>query len=178
MRLLALPPLTLAVFLVACGSDAESNASASASAAAKPPPPAPTPSQTATATASASGAPVLPGTALKDVLKDLKSIMVLGKATGPMGAMVSDKKDVAAFVTAIGTDQQLKKAFDGKCTTMPIRLDFQSNDGKSLGAMGFCDADGPFNTGRFDGSGAVMAEVTIKDPAGFRAALKKAGAIK
>ncbi len=115
---------------------------------------------------------------MKDVLKDLKSIMVLGKATGPMGAMVSDKKDVAAFVTAIGTDQQLKKAFDGKCTTMPIRLDFQSNDGKSLGALGFCDADGPFNTARFDGSGATMAEVTIKDPAGFKAALKKAGAVK
>ena len=184
MRLLALPPLTLAVFLVACGSDAESNASASASAAAKPAPtPAPTPTQTATATASASDAPVLPGTALKDVLKDVKSIRVLGKATGPMGAVISDKKDVAALVTAIGTDQQLKKAFDGKCTTMPIRLDFQSNDsksndGQSLGAMGFCDADGPFNTGRFDGSGAAMAEVTIKDPAGFKAALKKAGAVK
>jgi hypothetical protein len=177
MRLLALPPLTLAVFLVACGSDAESNASASATASQKPPPPAPTPSQTATATASASASPVLPGTAMKDILKDLKSIMVLGKATGPMGAMVSDKKDVAAFVTAIGTDQQLKKAFESKCA-MPIRLDFQSNDGKSLGAMGFCDADGPFNTARFDGSGAEMAEVTIKDPAGFKAALKKAGAVK
>jgi len=103
--------------------------------------------------------------------------MVLSKTTGPMGAMVSDKKDVAALTAAIGLDQQLKKGFESRCMT-PTKLDFESNDNKSLGVIGFCDTDTTFASGRFDGSGAQDAQVDVKDPAGFKASLKKAGAIK
>jgi hypothetical protein len=170
-------PFVLALFLAACGDSGGGAASTSASATSKPPPPPPPPPPTASATASASAGPVLPGTALKDVLKDLKSVMVLSKATGAMGAMVSDKKDIAALVAAIGLDQQLKKSFESRCMT-PTKLDFESTDNKSLGVIGFCDTDSTFASGRFDGSGAQQAQIDVKDPAAFKAALKKAGAIK
>jgi hypothetical protein len=175
MKPLILAPLCLLLF--ACDSTPEAGASASAAATAPvthAPPAPPPPSASTEASASA---PVLPGTALKDVLKDVKSIMALGRASGPMGVMISDKKDVAAILAALGTDQSLKKPFESKCMT-PTKLDFQSKAGHSLGALGFCDTDTTFAKARFDGSGATQAEVVVKEPAAFKAALTKAGAIK
>lgn len=165
--------------LVACDDPPAPAASASAAATqAKPPPPKPSAAPTQSAAADdGSGAPQLPGTPLKDTLKGVDIIMGLGKASGPMGVMASDKKDVAAILNAIGTDQPLKKAFGSKCIT-PTKLAFQDKDKKALGVLGFCDTDDKFETGRFDGPGAVMVEVTVKDPAGLKTVLKKIGAIK
>ncbi len=165
--------------LLACDEPPATSSSASAAPAAKTStPPKPTSAPTASATTEASpGTPLLPGTALKDTLKDVDTIMALGKATSPMGVMASDKKDIAAIMAAIGTDQLLKKPFESKCIT-PTKLAFQDKAKKGLGVLGFCADDDKFALGRFDGTGAQMAAVDVKDPVAFKAALKKIGAIK
>ena len=130
------------------------------------------------ATGEASGsAPALPGTALKDVLKETTTVMALSKLSGPMGVMTSDKKDIAGILAAIGGDQTLSKGFGAKCLT-PTKIAFQGDKGKQLGMLGFCDGDESFKSARFDGQGAEMAAVEIKDVEKLKAALKKMGALK
>ena len=162
--------------LLACGDATPSTASASA----KPTTPAPTqsakPATSATSEASA-GTPVLPGTSLKDLLKETTTVMALSKLTGPMGAMTSDKKDIAAILAAIGTEQGLNKAFGPRCTT-PTKIAFQGDKGKQLGMLGFCDTDESFKSARFDGQGAEQAAVEVKEPEKLKASLKKMGALK
>ncbi len=161
----------------ACGDATPSTASASAKQSAVPAPTQsarPTPSATSDASASS---PTLPGTPLKDLLKETTSVMVLSKLTGPMGAMTSDKKDIEAILGAIGTEQGLSKGFGAKCLT-PTKIAFQGDKGKQLGMLGFCDGDETFKTARFDGQGAAQAAVEIKDAEKLKASLKKMGALK
>lgn len=172
---LLLAPLSL----LACGDEAPAAGSASAAAKSSAPPAA---TQSAKPTATASGeasasAPVLPGTPLKDLLKETTTVMVLSKLTGPMGAMTSDKKDIAAIVAAIGGDQKLDKGFGAKCLT-PTKIAFQGDKGKQLGMLGFCEGDEGFKSARFDGQGAEMAAVEVKEPEKLKASLKKMGALK
>ena len=101
------------------------------------------------------------------------SLVGVGEVSGDPLFLLS----VAALLAAIGTDQQLSKPFGPKCVTT-TKLAFQTKDGKQLGVLGFCDKDESFAKGVFDGSGAEQAAVDVKDPAGFKAALKKIGAIK
>jgi len=170
--------VVLSGFAVACGDEPAAAGSASAKASSAPPKPVSASAAAPSASASAAGeTSTLPGTALKDVLKDTEQIMGLGPATSPMGVMNSDKKDIAAILAAIGTDQQLSKGFGAKCIT-PIKLAFQGKGGKSLGMLGFCDKDDKFATGRFDGSGAEMASVEIKNPTAFKALLTQIGVLK
>jgi hypothetical protein len=162
--------------LLACEDAAEPAKSASAKPTAPPPAasPSPPPSQSASADASA---PVLPGTSLKEVLKETTTVMALSKISGPMGVMTSDKKDVAAIIAALGPDQTLSKGFGAKCLT-PTKLAFQGEKGKQLGMIGFCDTDETFKSGRFDGSGAEQAAIEVKEPEKLKAAMKKLGALK
>ena len=120
---------------------------------------------------------MLPGTPLKDALKETTTVMALSKISGPMGVMTSDKKDVAAIIAAIGADQTLSKGFGAKCLT-PTKIAFQGDKGKQLGMLGFCDGDDSFKSARFDGPGAEQAAVEVKEPEKLKAALKKLGALK
>ena len=119
---------------------------------------------------------MLPGTPLKDVLKETTTVMALTKISGPMGVMTSDKKDVAAIIAAIGAEQTLSKGFGSKCLT-PTKIAFQGDKGKQLGMLGFCDDDS-FKSARFDGPGAEKAAIEVKEPEKLKAALKKLGALK
>ncbi len=163
--------------LLACDEGSPSAQSASAKPTAPPvASPSPSPAQSASGDASAS-APLLPGTPLKDLLKETTTVMALSKISGPMGVMTSDKKDVAAIIAAVGGDQTLSKGFGAKCLT-PTKLAFQGDKGKQLGMLGFCDTDETFKSARFDGPGVEQAAVEIKDPEKLKAAMKKLGALK
>ena len=171
------PILLCCSALVACDDSAEPAKSASAKPTAAPAPsPSPTPAQSASADSSAD-TPQLPGTSLKEMLKETKTVMALSKISGPMGVMTSDKKDVDAIIAALGPDQTLSKGFGAKCLT-PTKIAFQGDKGKALGMLGFCDNDDTFKHARFDGPGADKAAVEVKEPEKLKAAMKKMGALK
>ena len=178
--------LMLLTSLVAFGCDDSAGGAGSASSSAKASAPtsaAPKPSAPASTPApprpedEPAGEAKLPGTPLKDVLKDVATVMGVSKTTSAMGVMTSEKKDVAGILDAVGLDQKLDKPFGAKCV-QTTRLAFQSKDSKQLGMISFCDGDADLKTGSFDGAGAERAAVTIKDPAKLIAAMKKLGAMK
>ncbi len=186
LRWLTLPlmklPANLAVvvlcsaLLPACEDAPPSKAASASAKPTAPPASSPSPKPTESAAPSASAA-VLPGTPLKDAVKETTTVMALSKVSGPMGVMTSDKKDIAAILAAIGTDQTLSKGFGSRCLT-PTKIAFQGDKGKQLGMLGFCDNDETWKSARYDGPGAEQVAIEIKDPEKLKAAMKKLGALK
>jgi hypothetical protein len=161
----------------AAGSaSASAKASAPTSAAPKPSAPASTPAPPRPGDEPA-GEAKLPGTPMKDVVKDVATVMAVSKTTSAMGVMTSEKKDIADILDAIGLDQKLDKGCGPKCMT-PTKIAFQAKESKQLGMLSFCEGDAELKTGSFEGGGAERAAVTIKDPAKLVAAMKKLGALK
>jgi hypothetical protein len=178
--------LLLVISLAALGCGDGGSTSGSASASTKPSAPtsaAPKPSAPASTPApprpgdEPPAESKLPGTPLKDVLKDVATVMAVSKGTSAMGVMTSEKKDIAGILDAIGLDQKLDKFFGAKCITS-TKVAFQAKESKQLGMLSFCEGDAELKTGSFEGAGAERASVEIKDPAKLVAAMKKLGAMK
>lgn len=153
-----------------------SSAVAAASQSASSDVPAPTPIPSNPAYDEATSASPMSTKPLGEALAGTVRIVVKGPASGATGITTEKKEQIDAVLAALGAAQTLDKGFGPKCLTS-TQLTFHSKD-KELGSVAFCEGDTKLESGRFDGSGILKAQVEVKDAAKLNGLLKELGAMK